>query len=107
VGASAACLEEGWVQGVLLPKLPKLNIPQLISWLTLCQGTGGLGFGKDDEAESDPFHTCYALAGLSLAYSRTHGPEEKLPLQRIDPALGLILARLSQIRSNDRFVETR
>ena len=46
--------------------LPPLLQAPLLQWLQQCAGSGGLGFGKDPEAEADPFHTVFALAGVAL-----------------------------------------
>jgi geranylgeranyl transferase type-1 subunit beta len=38
----------------------------LLAWLESCRGSGGAGYGKDAEAEADPFHTAFALAGMGV-----------------------------------------
>jgi geranylgeranyl transferase type-1 subunit beta len=46
--------------------LPERARGALAAWLAACAGPRGAGFGRDPEAEPDPLHTAYALAGLAV-----------------------------------------
>ena len=62
--------------------LPFFNACALRSWVATCTGAGcGVGFAREPEEDSDPFHTAYALAGLALAREPT--------LRAVDAVLGL------------------
>jgi geranylgeranyl transferase type-1 subunit beta len=58
------CGAAGAVAGAAAP-WPARRLGALSAWLADCRGPRGAGFGKDPEAEPDPLHTAYALAGLA------------------------------------------
>ena len=84
VGASVRILQQGglWEGGEVEGLLGGAG---LLAWVEQCRGQGGMGYGKDAEAEADPFHTCFALAGLALLQPGGCG----LPLLPVEATLGL------------------
>lgn len=78
-----------------------LSTEPLAAFLLACQGPPvgdapprRLGFGRDPDAEPDPLHTAYALAGLALL-QRTGGADGGCGLEPLHAALGLTVASVA------------
>jgi geranylgeranyl transferase type-2 subunit beta len=64
-----------------MQKLHWIDSEKLTEFILACQDAEKGGFSDRPEDESDIFHTCFALAGLSLLAAAKNSLEE------IDPAL--------------------